>query len=307
MGVVSVLLLFLIYGSLTAVSFVLCHFYGDYIATVESGWRFFHISVLCLVCAGIFVLILFLSSRFIRYATKRHDMFHKTDKYGLRTTDPFGVGTLATVSVLADFAYMFGWWNTDSSLVKDTTLAIILLHTVFAYILFVSVWARCQTYRWCPKCGRFWGKKYEVADEIGRETHEYKFKERERSRTVENAQGQLVASVYDDVEKTGYTVRYYYRLRHHCKHCGDWEEKLSIDKPVLFDGAWVEPLDPTIDARQDIHISMEPPAEPPVPPSTPAPQVGSAPARESLPGQPVHADTELLKEVALRQLSDKKE
>lgn len=311
MWIVSVLMLFAIYAAFTAGYFAICHFYGGYIATLTGGMIWFHFVLLCLACALLWGTLLALSVKYIRYATHKFGMFRKSDKYGLKSTSPFGIGILAVLSAAAALVYAFALLQREHALVTTGSLALILSYLVVNYVLFVLVWSRCQTYLWCPKCGRFWGKSYYVADEIGRETHEYKYKERERASTVENAQGNLVASVYNDVEKTGYTVRYYYRLRHKCRHCGDWEEQINIEKPTMFDGAWLEAMD-TADVTEHINLTLTardkseqavsaPPEAVPLPPQPQATPLPAQPQPPVLEGQ----EQAYLQEIAIKQLQNK--
>ena len=307
MGAVMVVLFFLIDLLFTAGYFAIAYFYGNYVATLEGGMFYFQLVLLCLALALVWGCFLFLSARYLRYATHTHNMFRKVDQYGLKSTSAFGIGTFAVLSVGAALFYFFCLLERENPIVRTATLVAVLAFTVVNYILFIWMWGRTQTYQWCPKCGRFFGKRYYVADEIGREAHEYKYKERERASTVENAQGQLVASVYNDVEKTGYTVRYFYRLRHHCRYCGDWEEQINIDKPTMFDGAWVEPYN-TADVSEHINVTLtapeKPKAEAPraVPPREEPVRV-SVPAREEQPLS--YTDQDLIENVAIKQLSNK--
>ncbi|MBO5525672.1 MAG: hypothetical protein J5993_02885 [Clostridia bacterium] len=255
MGTVSIVFLFLIYLLVTAAFFSVAHLYGNFIATLTGGMFYFHLVLLCLVLLIIWAGWIFFTVKYLRYATKKHNMFKKVDKYGLKSTSAFGIGTLAVLSIAMALIYVFMLLNKENPVVRATTFVIVISYAVLNYIGYIWMWGRCQTYQWCPKCGRFWGKSYYVADEIGRETHEFRYKERERASTVENAKGELVASVYNDVEKTGYNVRYYYRLRHHCKYCGDWEEQINIDKPTMFDGAWIEPYD-SHDVTEHINVTL---------------------------------------------------
>lgn len=310
MWIVSVLMLFAIYAAFTAGYFSICHFYGAYIATLTGGMMWFHFVLLCLACALLWGALLALSVKYIRYATHKFGMFHKADKYGLKSTSPFGIGILAVLSVAAALVYAFVLLQREHALATAGSLALILSYLVVNYVLYILVWSRCQTYLWCPKCGRFWGKSYYVADEIGRETHEYKYKERERASTVENAQGNLVASVYNDVEKTGYTVRYYYRLRHKCRHCGDWEEQINIEKPTMFDGAWLEAMD-TADVTEHINLTLTAREKTAVPAQPAAPALSQQPQSQPLPqSQPSHMPIEqpeqaYLEEIAVKQLQNK--
>lgn len=304
MGAIMVVLFFMIYLLFTAGYFAIAYFYGNFIASLEDGMFYFQLVLLCLALAVVWAIFLYASVRYMRYATRTHGMFRKTDKYGLKSTSAFGIGTFAVLSIGAALVYFFWLLNKEHPIVRSVTLVAVLAFTVLNYILFVWMWGRTQTYHWCPKCGRFFGKTYYVADEIGRESHEYKYKERERASTVENAKGQLVASVYNDVEKTGYTVRYFYRLRHHCRYCGDWEEQINIDKPTMFDGAWVEPYN-SADVSEQINVTL----------TSPEPQKAVEPKEEHIPLSPAQGseealpagepDRELLENIAIRQLQNK--
>lgn len=307
MGIFMLLVYFILYAAFSGVLGLLFRYYGGFIAAQTEGMFYLHLVLLCIAWAVLLGLLWFCSRNYIRFATVRSKMFRHVDKYGLESTSSFGV---LEFGVLAILGFLLVWglgMQRDRAVLYPVELVLAAAWFVLSALWYYWVWGRCQTYYWCPKCGRYWGKTYRVADEIGRETHEYKFKERERASTVENAGGQVVASVYNDVEKTGYTVSYYYRLRHHCRHCGDWEEKIHVDKPQGFDGSWTEPL---YGATPTEHINVNFVDPQPVQPA-PAPQVSAGPVPPRMAQPEVRSDPrlngtsaprEMLQDVAIRQL-----
>lgn len=312
MGVFMLIVFFLIYAAFSGVLFLLLYYYGSFIASLENELFYANIVFLCIV-AAVLLLLLWLAARaYVPFATRQSKMFRHVDKYGLESASSAGVFEFGVLS-LAGFLLVWAFgMQRETAVLYPAELVLALVWFLGSALWYYRVWSRCQTYYWCPKCGRYWGKTYRVADEIGRETHEYKFKERERASTVENAGGQVVASVYNDVEKTGYTVSYYYRLRHHCKHCGDWEEKIHIEKPKGFDGSWTEQLyGETLTEHINVDLAQSQSAEP-----APAPQVTAAPPQQQIvtpqkaPNTMLGYDTlprQVLNGVALEQLEPNEE